>query len=49
MAEDNKKPGVVEFEDFNKLKKKNVRGLLRKRAKKYECIPKYIKFIIFYS
>lgn len=29
--------GVVEFENFDKLKKKNVRGLLRKRAKKYEC------------
>eukprot|EP00347_Sterkiella_histriomuscorum_P018550 403345084 len=33
---ENKGPGVVEFEDFNKLKKKNVRGLLRKRAKRYE-------------
>jgi hypothetical protein len=29
--------GVVEFEDFDKLKRKKVRGLLRKRAKKYEC------------
>ena len=28
--------GVVDFEDFNQIKKKNVRGLLRKRAKEYE-------------
>ena len=26
---------VVDFEDFNQIKKKSVRGLLRKRAKKY--------------
>ena len=26
---------VVDFEDFNQIKKKAVRGLLRKRAKKY--------------
>lgn len=31
------RPGTVEFEDVNKLKNKNVRGLLRKRAKRYEC------------
>jgi hypothetical protein len=29
--------GVVDFEDVKKIHKKNVRGLLRKRAKKYEC------------
>jgi len=29
--------GVVEFESFDKIKKKQVRGFLRKRAKKYEC------------
>jgi hypothetical protein len=28
---------VVEFEDINQIKRKSVRGLLRKRAKKYEC------------
>lgn len=41
LKEDSKQAagsGVVEFEDFNKLKKKTVRGLLRKRAKKYECM-----------
>lgn len=31
------KDGIVEFEDVEKLKKKKVRGLLRKRARKYEC------------
>ena len=36
-------PTTVEFHDFNQLKKKSVRGLLRKRAKKYEC--KGIRFI----
>lgn len=29
--------GTVEFHNFNQLKKKTVRGLLRKRAKKYDC------------
>ena len=33
-----KQEGVVDFEDVNKIKKKNVRGLLRKRARKYECM-----------
>jgi len=28
--------GTVEFSNFNVLKKKSVRGLLRKRAKKYD-------------
>ncbi len=28
---------TVEFSNFNQLKKKSVRGLLRKRAKKYDC------------
>ena len=28
--------GVVEFHNINAIKKKSVRGLLRKRAKKYE-------------
>ena len=28
--------GTVEFSNFNLLKKKSVRGLLRKRAKKYD-------------
>ena len=28
--------GVVDFENINVIKKKSVRGLLRKRAKKYE-------------
>ena len=28
--------GVVDFENVNAIKKKSVRGLLRKRAKKYE-------------
>lgn len=28
--------GTVEFSNFNLLKKKTVRGLLRKRAKKYD-------------
>lgn len=28
--------GVVDFENINAIKKKSVRGLLRKRAKKYE-------------
>lgn len=40
-SEEKQKPknesGIVEFEDINKLKKKKIRGLLRKRAKKYEC------------
>ncbi len=31
------RPGTVDFEDVNKLKNKKVRGLLRKRAKRYEC------------
>ena len=29
--------GTVEFLNINQLKKNTVRGLLRKRAKKYEC------------
>ena len=28
--------GVVDFQNVNEIKKKSVRGLLRKRAKKYE-------------
>lgn len=28
--------GVYDFENVNAIKKKSVRGLLRKRAKKYE-------------
>ena len=28
--------GVVDFENIEAIKKKSVRGLLRKRAKKYE-------------
>jgi hypothetical protein len=32
----NKTPGVVDFENVNLIKKNNVRGLLRKRAKEYE-------------
>ncbi len=33
----NRDDGTVEFSNFNMLKKKHVRGLLRKRAKKYDC------------
>jgi len=29
-------PGVVDFENINAIKKKSVRGLLRKRAKQYD-------------
>lgn len=29
-------PGVYDFENVNAIKKKAVRGLLRKRAKKYD-------------
>jgi hypothetical protein len=29
-------PGVYNFENINLIKKKSVRGLLRKRAKQYE-------------
>ena len=32
------KTGTVDFHDINQLKKKSVRGLLQKRAKKYACI-----------
>ena len=28
--------GVVDFQNINEIKKKSVRGLLRKRAKRYE-------------
>lgn len=28
---------VVDFENVNRIKKNSVRGLFRKRAKKYEC------------
>lgn len=28
---------VVNFDDFSQIKKKTVRGLLKKRAKKYDC------------
>lgn len=34
---ENKAEGTVEFLNINMLKKNSVRGLLRKRAKKYEC------------
>ena len=30
------KTGVVDFENINQIKKNAVRGLLKKRAKKYE-------------
>ena len=33
---DNANAGVYDFENVNSIKKKSVRGLLRKRAKKYE-------------
>lgn len=33
----NAPPSTVEYANFNLLKKKSIRGLLRKRAKKYEC------------
>ena len=36
MAQVNTTDGVVEFHNVNAIKKKSVRGLLRKRAKKYE-------------
>ena len=32
----NTREGVVDFENINLIKKKAVRGLLRKRAKKYD-------------
>lgn len=35
-----KAANVVDFENVNQIKKKAVRGLLKKRAKRYEC--KYI-------
>lgn len=28
--------GVVDFQNINEIKRKSVRGLLRKRAKRYE-------------
>ena len=31
------KSEIVDFEDIKQLKKKQTRGMLRKRAKKYEC------------
>jgi hypothetical protein len=31
------KDGTVDFMNVNILKKKSVRGLLKKRAKKYDC------------
>ena len=36
MALVNSEAGVVDFQNINEIKKKSVRGLLRKRAKKYE-------------
>lgn len=33
--------GTVEFLNINMLKKNSVRGLLRKRAKKYDCMQTY--------
>jgi len=36
LAEPIVRSGVVDFEDVNKINKKSVRGLLRKRAKKYD-------------
>ncbi len=38
--------GVHDFENVNMIKKNSVRGLFRKRAKKYECIN--ILLIIYY-
>ena len=32
------KSETVDFENIKELKKKQVRGMLRKRAKKYECM-----------
>jgi hypothetical protein len=32
----NREEGIVDFENVNLIKKKTVRGLLRKRAKEYE-------------
>ena len=39
---------TLEFTNLNQLKKKSVRGLLRKRAKKYECtsLPTFFNPII---
>ena len=42
------KDGTVDFMNVNILKKKSVRGLLKKRAKKYDCKIN-ILMCVFYS